>query len=128
MRVALASRAPSLHLRTNPKMLRRAATRALAAAARGEHATACALATGPRGEHAKAVVVGGGVSGLTCALRLLERGFDVRVVARERFPETVSIGAGAIWEYPRARPCCVGCCAACALTHTLPVSRQQRSR
>lgn len=34
------------------------------------------------------VVVGAGVSGLTCAVRLLEAGWDVTVVARERPEET----------------------------------------
>ena len=50
-----------------------------------------------------AVVVGAGVSGLTCAVRLLEAGWDVHVVARERPEATVSLGAGAIWEFPPAR-------------------------
>lgn len=49
------------------------------------------------------MVVGAGVSGLTCAVRLLEAGWDVHVVARERPEETVSLGAGAIWEFPPAR-------------------------
>lgn len=60
-----------------------------------------------------AVVVGAGVSGLTCAVRLLERGFDVHIVARERPEDTVSVGAGAIWEYPPVRlatPSFVGAC------------------
>ncbi len=72
-----------------------------------------------------AVVVGAGVSGLTCAVRLLEcgarfcclvasplqpdrldasrPGWDVHVVAKERPEETVSLGAGAIWEFPPVR-------------------------
>ena len=50
-----------------------------------------------------AVVVGAGVSGLTCAVRLLEAGWAVHVVARERPEETVSLGAGAIWEFPPVR-------------------------
>jgi D-amino-acid oxidase len=50
-----------------------------------------------------AVVVGAGVSGLTCAVRLLEAGWNVHVVARERPEETVSLGAGAIWEFPPVR-------------------------
>jgi D-amino-acid oxidase len=50
-----------------------------------------------------AVVVGAGVSGLTCAVRLLEAGWHVHVVARERPEAAVSVGAGAIWEYPPAR-------------------------
>ena len=50
-----------------------------------------------------AVVLGAGVSGLSCAVRLLETGWDVHVVSRERPAETVSVGAGAIWEFPPAR-------------------------
>ena len=51
----------------------------------------------------RCVVVGAGVNGLTCAVRLLEAGWDVHVVARERPEETVSVGAGAIWEFPPVR-------------------------
>lgn len=47
-----------------------------------------------------AVVVGAGVTGLTCAVRLLETGWRVHVVARDRPEDTVSWGAGAIWEFP----------------------------
>jgi D-amino-acid oxidase len=47
----------------------------------------------------KALVVGGGVSGLTSAVVLLEAGWDVTVVAREWAPAIVSGVAGAIW-YP----------------------------
>jgi len=47
----------------------------------------------------EAIVVGCGVSGLTSALRLLESGFTVRVVARERSPHTTSDVAAAVW-YP----------------------------
>jgi D-amino-acid oxidase len=46
-----------------------------------------------------AIVVGGGVSGLTCAIRLAEAGFAVRLVARERTPNTTSDLAAAVW-YP----------------------------
>lgn len=45
------------------------------------------------------VVVGAGVSGLTCALRLLEDGHDVEVWARDRSPDTTSDVAAAVW-YP----------------------------
>jgi D-amino-acid oxidase len=45
------------------------------------------------------VVVGAGVSGLTCAVRLLERGHDVEIWARERSPNTTSDVAAATW-YP----------------------------
>ena len=85
MPVALASRLRQLA--SSPRVLRHVAARARVATARAER-------------EATAVVVGGGVMGLTCALRLLERGFSVRLVARDRPENTVSIGAGAIWEFP----------------------------
>ena len=45
------------------------------------------------------VVVGCGVSGLTCGIRLLERGFsDVTIIARDLSPNTTSDVAGAIWS------------------------------
>jgi D-amino-acid oxidase len=47
----------------------------------------------------EAIVVGCGVSGLTTALRLLEAGFSVRIVTRERTPHTTSDIAAAVW-YP----------------------------
>ena len=47
----------------------------------------------------EAIVAGCGVSGLTTAVRLLEAGFSVRVVARERTPHTTSDVAAAVW-YP----------------------------
>ncbi len=47
----------------------------------------------------RAVVVGAGVIGLTTAVRLLERGAAVEVVARELTPHTTSDAAAAIW-YP----------------------------
>lgn len=47
----------------------------------------------------RAVVVGAGVIGLTTAIRLLERGFAVLVLARELTPHTTSDAAAAIW-YP----------------------------
>src|SRR5260370_35775421 len=43
------------------------------------------------------VVVGAGVVGLTCALRLREAGHAVRVVAREPPLFTTSAVAGAVW-------------------------------
>ena len=46
-----------------------------------------------------ALVVGAGVSGLSCAIRLAETGFSVRVLARERTPHTTSDLAAAVW-YP----------------------------
>ena len=47
----------------------------------------------------EAIVVGCGVSGLSCALRLLEAGFKVRILTRERTPHTTSDVAAAVW-YP----------------------------
>lgn len=49
-------------------------------------------------------VVGAGVSGLSCALRLLQRGAQVVVFAREFPLRTVSAVAGAIWYPYEARP------------------------
>jgi len=48
---------------------------------------------------ASVVVVGAGVSGLTCGVRLLEEGHDVQIWARERTPNTTSDVAAATW-YP----------------------------
>jgi len=45
------------------------------------------------------VVIGAGVSGLTCGVRLLEEGYDVEIWARERTPNTTSDVAAATW-YP----------------------------
>jgi D-amino-acid oxidase len=45
------------------------------------------------------IVLGCGVIGLTTALRLLEAGYAVRLVARERSPHTTSDIAAAVW-YP----------------------------
>jgi D-amino-acid oxidase len=49
-------------------------------------------------------VVGAGVSGLTCGVRLLEEGFDVRIVTRDRPPDTTSAVAGAVWFPYRVAP------------------------
>jgi D-amino-acid oxidase len=46
-----------------------------------------------------AIVVGCGVSGLSTAVRLLETGFKVKIVTRERTPNTTSDVAAAVW-YP----------------------------
>ena len=45
------------------------------------------------------VVIGAGVSGLSSAIRLLEAGHNVRVMARKFSPELVSDTAAALW-YP----------------------------
>ncbi len=51
-----------------------------------------------------ATIVGAGVSGLTTAVRLLEEGWDVRVVAREQWESTVSRIAAAVWTTTEAEP------------------------
>ncbi len=51
-----------------------------------------------------ALVVGCGVSGLTCAVRLLMTGRPVTIVARELPPETTSDVAAAFWYPYRAYP------------------------
>jgi D-amino-acid oxidase len=49
-------------------------------------------------------VIGGGVSGLTCGVVLQEAGFQVRIVARERWRHTVSAVAAAMWYPYKAWP------------------------
>lgn len=55
----------------------------------------------------RVIVVGAGVVGLTAAVRLLEEGHRVDVVARDLPLETTSVVAGALWypflAFPRAR-------------------------
>ncbi len=53
---------------------------------------------------ARVIVVGAGVVGLTCAVRLLEAGHRVDVVARDLPLETTSAVAAAIWYPYRALP------------------------
>ena len=53
---------------------------------------------------ARVVVVGAGVVGLSCAVRLLEGGHEVAVVARDLPPETTSSVAAALWYPYRAFP------------------------
>ncbi|GMH92332.1 hypothetical protein TrVE_jg2598 [Triparma verrucosa] len=60
----------------------------------------------------RCLVLGSGVNGLTCALRLLKEGYDVHLIAEEIagsrgivfasscLAQTTSNGAGAIWEFP----------------------------
>lgn len=52
----------------------------------------------------RVVVVGAGVTGLTCAVRLAEAGYDVHVLARDLPLETTSAVAGALWFPYRAEP------------------------
>src|SRR4051812_44456626 len=52
----------------------------------------------------RVIVVGAGVVGLSCALRLLEAGHRVDVLARELPRETTSAVAAAIWYPYRAWP------------------------
>jgi D-amino-acid oxidase len=47
----------------------------------------------------RVIVVGAGVIGLSCAIRLAERGFEVHVLARDLPLETTSAVAAALW-YP----------------------------
>jgi D-amino-acid oxidase len=53
---------------------------------------------------ARVLVVGAGVVGLSCAVRLLEAGHDVAVVARDLPLETTSAVAAALWGPYRAFP------------------------
>lgn len=48
------------------------------------------------------LVIGAGVSGLTTALCLAEKGFHVTIIAEKFAPHTTSIVAGALWEWPPA--------------------------
>ncbi|MFC8506495.1 FAD-dependent oxidoreductase [Streptomyces sp. NPDC057411] len=50
------------------------------------------------------VVVGGGVVGLTTAIRLVERGLRVRLWSRDAVTETTSAVAGALWWPYRIEP------------------------
>lgn len=52
----------------------------------------------------RVVVVGAGVVGLTCAVRLAEAGYDTHVLARDLPPETTSAVAAALWYPYRAAP------------------------
>src|SRR3954471_24423999 len=52
----------------------------------------------------RVAVVGAGVSGLTCGMRLLEERARVTIVAREPPERTTSAVAGAVWFPYRVRP------------------------
>ena len=52
----------------------------------------------------EALIIGCGVSGLTCGIRLLEAGYRVRIWARDLPPRTTSNVAAAIWDPYRAFP------------------------
>ena len=48
------------------------------------------------------LVIGAGASGLTTALCLARRGFQVTIVADRFAPRVTSVVAGALWEWPPA--------------------------
>lgn len=50
------------------------------------------------------LIIGAGVSGLTCGIRLLEEGFNVRIVTRSVTPDTTSNVAAAYWYPFRVSP------------------------
>src|SRR5215475_10651689 len=50
----------------------------------------------------RVVVIGAGVIGLTTALCLRRRGFEVTIIADRFAPNVTSVVAGALWEWPPA--------------------------
>ena len=57
-----------------------------------------------RKQDGKVAVIGAGVMGLSCGVRLLEHGWRVTILARERTPNTTSDVAPALWMPFRAFP------------------------
>jgi D-amino-acid oxidase len=55
-------------------------------------------------ELSRITVVGAGVIGLTCGIRLLEQGYEVTIVARDLPPKTNSNAAAAIWYIYAVHP------------------------
>jgi D-amino-acid oxidase len=53
---------------------------------------------------ARVTVIGAGVIGLTCGVRLAEAGYEVNLLARDLPAETTSAVAGALWLPYRAEP------------------------
>ena len=51
---------------------------------------------------ARVLVIGAGVSGVTTALCLRQKGMQVTVVAEKLASQSVSVVAGALWEWPPA--------------------------
>jgi D-amino-acid oxidase len=52
----------------------------------------------------KVIVIGSGVSGLTCGVSLLEKGFEVEIIARDFPPNTTSNVAAAWWFFYKTKP------------------------
>jgi D-amino-acid oxidase len=50
----------------------------------------------------KVLIIGAGVSGLSCAYRLLQKGHEVVIIAKQFSSDIVSSVAGALWEWPPA--------------------------
>ena len=48
------------------------------------------------------LIIGAGVSGLTTAYCLLEKGYNITVVSEKFAPQNTSVVAGALWEWPPA--------------------------
>jgi D-amino-acid oxidase len=52
----------------------------------------------------KIKIIGSGVSGLTTGITLLQNGYDVSIISKEHFKDTVSANAAAIWFPYEAHP------------------------